>query len=167
MSLFEQFISGGIIRKLSETEKQDYVKFFEHTYKDNLKAAKDNLALHPRWAIIAGYYAMHDMAKLFLAKQFSLKIGEKRVHLATITALKEALKDETIQAKLVDLLEKAENIFSGNITRYLAKGRNEREKVQYYNFKTDFDKIRNNASSFLKEIAEPFIKILEDLMKND
>lgn len=167
MGLFEQFLSEGIIKRLSETERQDYIRFFEHTYTDNIKAAKDNLDLHPRWAIIAGYYAMHDLAKLCLAKQFALKIGEKRVHLATITALKEVLEEKNTKAKLLGLLEKAESIFSLNITRYLTKGRKEREKVQYYNFKTDFNKIRDNAYLFLKEIVEPFIKILEVLMKND
>lgn len=167
MSLFEEFLSKGIIVKLAETERQDYIKFFEHTYKDNIKAAHDNLEAHPRWAIIAGYYAMHDIAKLFLARRFSLKIGEKRVHLATITALQAVLKEENTKARLLELLEKAENVFSVNISRYLAKGRKEREKVQYYNFKTDFSKNRDNALSFLNDIAEPFIKIIEDLMKND
>lgn len=167
MSLFENFLSKGIITKLSETERQDYIRFFEHTYKDNLEAAKDNLEKHPRWAIISSYYAMHDLAKLFLAKQFALKIGKKRVHLATITALKEVLEEENTKARLLELLEKAEDVFSVNITRYLIKGRKERGKVQYYSFKTDFDKIKDNASSFLNEIVKPFIKIIEDLMKND
>ena len=167
MALFEQFLSEGIIKRLSETERQDYIRFFEHTYTDNIKAAKDNLETHPRWAIISGYYAMHDIAKLFLARRFSLKIGEKRVHLAAITALQAVLKEENTKARLLELLEKAENVFSVNISRYLAKGRKEREKVQYYNFKTDFNKIRDNAYLFLKEIVEPFIKILEVLMKND
>jgi len=129
MGLFEEFLSKGIISRLSETEREDYLRFFEHTYKDNIKAAKNNLEKHPRWAIIAGYYAMHDLAKLFLAKQFSLKISEKRVHLATIIALKQVLEEENTKARLLDLLKKAENIFSVNITRYLVKGRKEREKV--------------------------------------
>ena len=165
MNLFEEFLSEGIIRRLPETEKQDYVRFFEHTYQDNLKAAEDNLKTHPRWAIIAGYYAMHDLAKLFLAEQFSLKIGEERVHLATITALKQVLKEEDAKAKLLELLENAENIFSVNISRYLAKGKKERGKVQYYNFKTDFERIKDNSLAFLNEIVKPFIKIIEGLMK--
>jgi hypothetical protein len=166
MELFETFLSEGVISRLSETERDDYVKFFGNTYKDSIEAAKDNLETHPRWSIIAGYYAMHDLAKLFLAKQFSLKVN-RRVHLATIVCLKKVLEEKNTKERLLDSLKRAENIFSTNITRYLIKGKREIEKVQYYDFKVDFDKIRDTAFSFLKEIAEPFIKIIGDLMQDD
>ena len=161
---FEELLSNKIIIKLVETEKSDYLKFFENTYKDNLRTAYDNLKKHPRWTIISGYYAMHDLAKFFLAKQFSLKIN-KRVHIATIICLEEVLKDKKLKNEITKLLEKAENIFSTNITRYLEKGKREREKVQYYNFKTDFSQITDNASHFIEDVVNPFIKIVERLLK--
>lgn len=159
-----EFLSDGIITKLVETEKKDYISFFSTTYKDNLKAAYDNLEKHPRWAIVAGYYAMHDLAKLFLAKKFGLKIN-KRVHTAVIIALKELLKEKESSERVITFLEKAEEIFNTSIVRYLEKGKREREKVQYYTGKFDFNLLKTNASYFLHNIAEPFIKIMEGLIK--
>ena len=91
--LFEQFMKEGIILHLQDTEKHDYISFLKHTWSDNLDASRFNLIKFPRWSIIAGYYAMHDMAKLFLAKEFNLKITQ-RVHTATTLALENVLKDK-------------------------------------------------------------------------
>lgn len=160
------------IIKLNDTEKEDYLKFFDSTYKDNLDTAKDNIKKHPRWSIIAGYYAMHDLAKLFLAKRYNLKIVD-RVHFATIIALSNVLReDEKELLKAMEMLKKAKEIFDENIVGikpsevvlYLKKGKSEREKAQYYHPKIDLKEVSVKASCFLKDIAIPFIKLIEKMI---
>lgn len=169
---FLELLKIKTIIKLSDTEKEDYLKFFESTYKDNLETAVDNLKKHPRWSIIAGYYAMHDLAKLFLAKRYNLKIVD-RVHFATIIALSSILKEnEQELLKAIEMLKKAKEIFDENIVGikpaelvfYLRKGKSEREKAQYYHPKIDLKEVSIKASYFLNYIAIPFIKLIEKLM---
>jgi uncharacterized protein (UPF0332 family) len=156
----------GVTSKLVETEKADYTGFFRTTYKDNLAAAGDNLIKHPRWCIIAGYYAMHDITKLFLADKYGLKIN-KRTHTATIIALREVLKEKETMDELLEMLKEADRIFREvNLVKYLEKGRSEREKAQYYtNERLDFRTLHKKASYFVAEIVEPFMKIMEGLVK--
>jgi len=66
---------GKIIR-ISELELGRYINFFEGSYKDNFEHSKANISSFPRWSIISGYYSMHDITKLLLAKKFRLKIEE-------------------------------------------------------------------------------------------
>ncbi len=71
------------ISRISELELGRYVNFFESSYKDNLEHSKKNILEFPRWSIISGYYAMHDITKLFIAKKFRIKI-DFEVHATTI-----------------------------------------------------------------------------------
>ncbi len=164
--LFEQFMKEGIIIHLQDTEKHDYISFLKHTWQDNLDASKFNLIKFPRWSIIAGYYAMHDMAKLFLAKEFNLKITQ-RVHTATTLALENVLKDKEQKKRLIELLKQAENCYSETeLHRYLKIAKKEREKVQYYTgSKTDIRNYQFRASYLLENIALPFIETLEEMMR--
>lgn len=170
---FNELLKLKAIARLNETEKENYLKFFESTYKDNLSASSDNLNLHPRWSIIAGYYAMHDIAKLFLAKKYNIKIVE-RVHFATIISLSNFIEENKNEILLaLDLLKKAKEIFDVNIigvkpedlVYFLKKGRREREKAQYYSSKTDLSKISENAHHFLNDLVNPFIKLFEKLLE--
>jgi len=169
--IFQELLSIKAIVKLNEAEKENYLKFFNETYKDNLSAAYDNLKSHPRWSIISGYYAMHDLAKLFLAKKYNLKIVE-RVHLATIASLYSISKENKEFEKAIELLKQANKIFNSQIKGikasdmafYLKKARKEREKVQYYNPRTDLKRAEEQANFFLNEIVIPFIKLLESLI---
>lgn len=65
------FKEGKIVR-INEFESERYINFFENSYKDNLEHSKANIIQSPRWSIISGYYAMHDITKLFLAKKFGI-----------------------------------------------------------------------------------------------
>ncbi|MCL6500804.1 MAG: hypothetical protein K6T16_02095 [Candidatus Pacearchaeota archaeon] len=172
---FLELLKIKAIVKLSDTEKENYLKFFDSTYKDNLDTAIDNLKKHPRWSIIAGYYAMHDLTKLFLAKRYNLKIVD-RVHFATIIALSNILRENEQQiSEAITLLKKAKEIFDKNIIGikpaelvfYLRKGKSEREKVQYYHPKMDLKEISEKASYFLNYIAIPFVKLIEKLNKKN
>lgn len=171
-SIFFELVKAKAIVKLTDIEREDYLRFFKSTYKDNLETAIDNLRKHPRWSIIAGYYAMHDMAKLFLAKQYSLKIVD-RVHFATIIALSNLLKENEQQiSKAIALLKQAKEIFDENImgikptelVSYLRKGKIEREKAQYYHPKIDLKEISEKALYFLDNVVKPFIKLMEKLI---
>ncbi len=51
--------------------------------------------------MISGYCAMHDLAKLFLADKFNLKI-DFNVHETTIIVLKELARQEEV-AEMLDL----------------------------------------------------------------
>ncbi|HIG98756.1 TPA: hypothetical protein HA231_05025 [Candidatus Woesearchaeota archaeon] len=85
-------IAEGKVSKISELELPRYVNFFENSHKENLEHSKAVMAAFPRWSIISGYYAMHDMTKLLLAKNFLLKI-EMEVHVTTIKVLPELIKN--------------------------------------------------------------------------
>src|SRR3989338_1000002 len=95
MVKIEILLSEGKISKISELELKRYTDFFENSYKDNLDHCKSNLDKFPRWAIISGYYAMHDITKLLLAKKFRIKI-DFEVHATTIKVLKELIKNKEI-----------------------------------------------------------------------
>lgn len=167
---FQEFIKKGFILKLNELEKQRYLDFFKFTYKDNLITAQDNLTIHPRWAIIAGYYAMHDIAKLYLAKQYSIKIVS-RVHRTTLITFENFITNKQIEDSLV-LLYKAGEIFNKNILGinkedfafYLRKGMKERGKSQYYHPSNENIANQKDAKYFLDEIVIPFIKLMEKLI---
>ncbi len=52
------------------------------------------------------------------------------------------------------------------ITLMLSKGKDEREKSQYYSEKEN-KIIILKASKFLEEIAEPYIKLMEKMIEDD
>ena len=163
--IFREMVEEEIIVKLSEIEKEDYCSFLSYTWKDNLKACEANLKKFPRWSIIAGYYAMHDLAKLFLAKNFNLKIT-KRVHFATVVALENVFKEDKLRKKVIILLKEAEKYYEEvEPSIYLKLAKKERERVQYYtDKKLDFENYQHKASYFLSYIVNPFIEILKKLI---
>ncbi len=90
-----QYLKKGEIHNIFREEKERYLHFLSNAYKENLEHSKDNLIKFPRWAIISGYYAMHDLAKLFLADKFNLKINFN-VHKITIEAFEELIHNKEI-----------------------------------------------------------------------
>lgn len=114
------------ISKINELELERYVNFFESSVRDNLEHSKSNLEKFPRWAIISGYYAMHDITKLFLAKRFRLKV-DLEVHSTTIKVLKELIDNKEI----LNLIEKGYKEFV-TLANDLAEAKKDRVKVQYY-----------------------------------
>lgn len=55
--------------KINEFELDRYINFFTVSYRDDLENCEYVKEKHPRWSIISGYYAMHDITKLFFAKK--------------------------------------------------------------------------------------------------
>jgi len=91
MVKLEILMEEGKIEKIGELER--YLNFFENSYRDDLEHSKSNIKTFPRWSIISGYYAMHDITKLFLAKKFRIKILLE-IHATAIKVLNELIKKQ-------------------------------------------------------------------------
>ena len=149
----------GKISRIKETELNRYTEFFAESYKDNLKHSEANLETYPRWSIISGYYAMHDISKLLIAKIYRLKV-DREVHAATIKVLRELLKDK----ETLKFIEEAHEEFQ-NLADELSDAKKDRVKVQYYTG-TEFmkEKYKKRALEFHKNIVKPYIERIKKLL---
>lgn len=166
MVKIEVLLRKGKVSKIKETELQRYVEFFTESYQDNLKHSEENLESFPRWSIISGYYAMHDISKLLIAKVYRLKI-ELEVHATTIKVLRELLKDEEI----IKLIEEGYEEFQ-ILSEELKDAKKDRVKVQYYTGTTFMkEKYKKRSVEFHKDVVRPYIKkikkLLEEVEKED
>ena len=159
MVRIETLLEEGKLVKIKELELGRYINFFESSYKDNLEHSNHVKGAFPRWSIISGYYSMHDITKLLLAKKFSLKV-EMEVHATTIKALEDLVRNKAILA----LMESGyrEFLFLAND---LAQAKSQRVKVQYFTG-TDFMKgeYMKRAEDFLKTTVNPYIEKLIKLL---
>ncbi|MEK6911047.1 MAG: hypothetical protein AABW82_04705 [Nanoarchaeota archaeon] len=160
--IIENYLKEGIINKIVETELERYTNFFSEAYKENLEHCKYNFIKFPRWSIISGYYAMHDITKLFLAKKFNIKVDAK-VHKSVIKIMEEITKDKDI----LELLKIGFKEFE-EMAADLFEAREERQKAQYYTG-TKFmkEKYKERSSSFLKNTVEPYIEKVNKYIQND
>ncbi len=150
----------GKISKINDLEIDRYINFFESSYQDNLNHSKKNIAEFPRWSIISGYYAMHDITKLLFAKQFRIKV-EYEVHATTIKLLRELIKNKELDM----LLEKGYKEFL-NLANDLEEAKKQRVKVQYYTgtsfLKSEYQK---RASEFHSQTVLSYLKKIKELLK--
>ncbi len=155
-----------MVTKLNEVERNLWIKFHEHTYKEDLSLAEEIADRYPRWAIISGYYAMHDITKLYLGKNYSIKISGQNVHKQTIDELKKVIEDKN--RELIRLLETAEKeikeIGINSIPYLLILGKKERGKAQYYSYSQRID-YSKKARWFLDEIVKIFVRAIENMIK--
>lgn len=160
MVKIDTLFKEGKISKISELELGRYINFFENSYKDNLEHCKTNISNFPRWAIISGYYAMHDITKLLLAKKFRIKI-EFEVHATAIKALKGLIKSKEI----LGLIEKGYGEYQ-ELANELSEAKKERVKVQYYTG-TGFmhEEYKKRAGRFYEAIALKYIGKIKVLLK--
>lgn len=101
---------------------------------------------------------MHDIAKLFLADKFSIKI-EFNVHQTTIDVLKELIKDRQI----VKMLNLGYNELI-KLLNDLAAARKQRTKAQYYTgTKFMHEKYIKEAEIFLDKTVIQFIEKIKML----
>jgi hypothetical protein len=149
------------ISRIKETELQRYIEFFTESYQDNLSHSENNIETHPRWSIISGYYAMHDISKLLIAKIYRLKI-EREVHATTIKVLRELLKDE----ETLKLIEEGYEEFQ-NLADELSDAKRERVKVQYYTGSRFMrEKYKERAFDFNKDVVKPYIEKIKKLLES-
>lgn len=148
--------------------------FHRLAYKDDWAVAEFLALKSPRWSIIAGYYAMHDITKLFLANAFAVKITSPEIHEKAIIAIGDKVKDKDTKEKLVSLLKDAKGIYLNaerlkekTIPELLRKGKQERGRSQYYT--EDYSKAKEANSQrslyFLDSFVKPYISIIEGMMR--
>ena len=159
MVKIEILISEGKVVRLGELEIGRYANFFSNSYDDNLRHCRATLTGFPRWSIISGYYAMHDITKLLLAKKFRLKV-ELEVHATTIKVLQELIKNRDI----LDLIEKGYKEFI-SLANDLAEAKKERVKAQYYTG-TAFSReiYTQRAAEFLKTVVALYLEKINILL---
>lgn len=159
MVKIEILLREGKISRINELESGRYINFFENSYTENLEHSKSVQKSFPRWGIISGYYAMHDITKLFLAKKFRIKV-EFKVHTTTIKVLKELIKNREI----LKLIRNGYRQFIA-LANDLAGAKKERTKAQYYTG-TPFmkDMFQKKAEEFLKTTVEPYIEKIRELL---
>lgn len=161
MVKIEYLLSKKRITKLSELESERYYNFFENSYKENLELSKFIMERFSRWSIIVGYYAMHDITKLLIAKKLRLKI-EYNVHKLTINLLKEIIKDK----QLISLIKQGYYEFL-QLANDLKEAKKERTKAQYYTgtnlMREEYSK---RAKNFYDEIVLSYIEKINFLLKN-
>ncbi len=153
MVSIEVLIKEEKVSRIRELEIERYINFFENSCKDNLGHCKATLQTFPRWSIISGYYAMHDITKLLIAKKFRLKI-ELEVHATTIKVLRELVKDK----EATRLIENGYREFI-SLANDLAQAKKERTKAQYYTG-TAFMKERfaKMSEEFLVDTVNPYLE---------
>lgn len=166
MVIIEKLLKEGKIIRIVETELKRYIDFFTATYEENLEHSKDTVETHPRWSIISGYYAMHDISKLLIAMVYRLKMGSFQVHTITIKILKELLRDKEI----LELLSRGYEE-SRDLVQDLSVAKKDRVKVQYYTG-TEFmkGKYKEKAKEFYETIVIKYIEKIQSLLdgyKND
>lgn len=154
-------IQESKVSKINELELERYLNFFKHSSNDNLKHSLAVTDTFPRWSIISGYYAMHDRTKLFLAKNFRLKI-ELEVHSTTIKVLREVLHEPEI----LKLMEEGYHEFM-SMANDLAEAKRERVKSQYYTGSAYMEQeYQKRANIFLRETVDPFLQKINKLLKD-
>jgi len=162
MVKIETLLDEGKLSRINELEIERYINFFRHSYRDNLEHSKSVILSYPRWAIISGYYSMHDITKLLLAKQFRLKV-DLEVHATTIKTLSALIKNKDI----LSLIEKGYKEFI-SLANDLAEAKKDRVKAQYYTG-TEFmkEEYKKRAREFLAKVVEPYLKKITILLSGE
>lgn len=159
MVKIEILIREGKVSRINELEIERYINFFENSYKDNLEHCIANKDTFPRWSIISGYYAMHDITKLLLAQKFRLKI-DLEVHATTIKVLAELVKNKEI----LRLIKNGYNQFI-TLANDLAESKKERVKAQYYTG-TRFmkEQYKKKSAEFITDTVQPYLDKIKKLL---
>lgn len=160
MVKIEILFQEGKISRISEIELERYINFFENSYKDNLEHSEANVEKFPRWSIISGYYAMHDITKLLLAKKYRIKI-EFEVHATTIKVLREFIKNKEI----LKLIEEGYKEFL-TLAQDLDEAKKERIKTQYYTG-TQYmhEEYKKRAKDFYEKTVLKYLEKINELLK--
>ena len=164
---YDDFIQLGSIKELEPSDKQFYLEFLEISYREDFQTSKNVLLSSPKWSIISGYYAMHNITKYYLGLKYNKKIGLPDVHEATINASKELIKNKEIKYLIDIAISEFEEIIP--VYYSLISAKKERKNLQYYsNSSKNIKEITiQKASYFLNNITEKYIKLMELLIKND
>lgn len=157
---------------LPEEEREKWIEFHRQAYKEDIEVAEKLVLVSPRWCVVSGYYAMHDITKLYLGKIHKIKISGENIHRKAVDALKLALKENEDREKVFSLLKKAEETYEifknpriGTLSFVLIRGKNERGKAQYYTpYTTPFNKeFFQKAIEFLEKVVKAYVDTIKNL----
>lgn len=165
-------MESDFLQELELNERESWINFHRLVYKEDLEHANANLLKFPRWSIISAYYAMHDIAKLYIGKIHNRRVTGERIHKKVIEALKFLVKNQEQREKIIKLLQDAEITFFDSLRLkedvlplMLRKGRQERGKAQYYSSDPKLSEINSQkAAYFIDNIVKPFIQIMEAML---
>lgn len=160
MVIIDALIEKGQINKIPDLEIERYLNFFESSYKDNFEHSNKNSVNFPRWSIISGYYAMHDITKLFLAKKFNIKVDSK-VHKTVIKIMEQLAEDDAV----LELLKTGYEEFT-KMAADLFEAREERQKVQYYTGTKFMDEeYRKKSKDFQNNVVLPYLDKIKEMLE--
>jgi len=138
----------------------------------------------PRQIFLRGYDAMFASAALFLAKKYNIKLDETMgsTHKNMRKVLSFYTKDTKQHERLIDLYEKAIEKFQALNEQYrngehfadrvvddlINEGFYQGKKINYYGEanpqrKDPLELIIDDAKSFISDVVEPFLFIMENL----
>ena len=158
MVKLEELLKDGKVGRINELELERYLNFYRKSYEENLEHMRAVVKRFPRWAIISGYFAMHDIAKLLIAKKLWLKIN-REVHKTTI----EILEYLVGKKKLARMLEEGYERFS-ELADMLSDAKRERVRAQYYTGSEFLERYwKERAEKFNTEV-ELFVKLVNELL---
>ena len=69
-----EYKAQGILCELNQADKDKYIAFLECTIIDKLETAEKTIKKKPWDSITLGFYAIHDMTRLYLIKKYNVQI---------------------------------------------------------------------------------------------
>lgn len=179
MVTYEELLQAQYIKILEKDEKEKYVSFHLDNYKIDLESAKTFLNINnPKYAVIAGYYAVLNTTLWYFAKFFNLKVSEENVgvHKNCQVVLTHFVKDKHLKERISKLLEEAKEEFTsfttlkvkkeGTLPLLLKQSADKRKKYTYYSSEKDLPKKLQQGEetkNFIESIVKPYVTILEKL----
>lgn len=155
------------MKKLEIYEKEHYFKWHEENAKSDLEDSYEILKLSNKWAIISGYYAMHNAAKYYISRTTGMKFSGGGEHEEIGKRLISLLGDKSKKDIIKRYIEEAKTIYedliveSGSDLGHLHKlGEEKRVKQSYYSKKY----VNEDAKKFLDEIVKPFVELMFKIM---
>ena len=156
-----------MITKLNPLERERYLKWHLSQTEYDLRIAESLVLISPKWSIIIAYYSMHNAAKYYLGKVFSIKVVPPQTHETVVRELeRRTLKNPTCQ-EIKRLIESAKEEFDiltyadpAIIHQQYRQGKEKREKQSYY---SSHSIRKEDPKDFIKNIAKPFQKIMVEL----
>ncbi len=152
---------------LAHYDREAYLLFHRIAYKDDLATSQELLSRRPRWSIITGYYAMHNLAKLYLGAEHGIKITGEHVHESVVKELDKALLHTSERKRLLDLLTTADVAFKGlqqprEVAELLERGRRGRSAANYYLREGSTAIVQaDQAKQFQDRVVKVFVAIME------
>ena len=153
--------------QLAPYDREAYLMFHRLAYREDLELSRTLLARSPRWSIITGYYAMHNLAKLYLGAEHGIRITGEHIHESVVRELDKALRHTSERKRLLDLLATADAAFKGlqqprEVAELLERGRRNRSAANYYLREGSTAIVQmDQAKQFQDGVVKVFVAIME------